>query len=64
MQQAVDINRKLKIAYVADNLPPIIKTSSNRNLAFAIEISKHYELHVFTLTESEKVKKSSWFFHE
>ncbi len=42
---------------MADNLPPIIKTSSNRNLAFAIEIAKHYELHVFTLAESDKLKK-------
>ncbi|NOS90641.1 MAG: hypothetical protein HOP30_01855 [Cyclobacteriaceae bacterium] len=51
-------NKKWRIAYVADSLPPIIKTSSNRNFAFLKELAKEYSLHVFTLADAETLKQS------
>jgi hypothetical protein len=43
------MNKNVRIAYLADSLPPILKTSSNRNLSIIVELAKKYELHVFTL---------------
>ncbi len=59
MHSKVDQTRKRRIAYVADSLPPIIKTSSNRNLAFVLELTKKYDLHVFTFAEASALKQAA-----
>ncbi|MBI3217920.1 MAG: hypothetical protein HYZ44_00240 [Bacteroidetes bacterium] len=58
MQVTGTIKKKRRVAYIADNLPPIIKTSSNRNFAFMMELIKEYDLHVFTFASSDSIQQT------